>query len=153
MRPLTVSDAHQVATWRYGGPWEIYNLTSPDELPSAADGYTAVVGGTDRLIGFFCTGPEARVPGLDEDPDVLDLGVGMDPKWVGKGHGTIFGAAVLDHLRRDHPATPVRAAIQTWNLRSRQLVRQLGFVEREELQCVQNGRSVTYIVAMLPVRP
>lgn len=149
VRALTRGDAHQVAGWRYDGPWDIYNLSATDGLPSAADGYSAVVDSTtDRIVGFFCTGPEARVPGLDEDPGVLDLGVGMDPKWVGKGHGNDFGAAVLGHLRRDHPSTPIRAAIQAWNLRSRQLVRQLGFVEREQHQCIQNGRSITYVVAI-----
>ncbi|MEU7141796.1 GNAT family N-acetyltransferase [Nocardia sp. NPDC046473] len=152
MRSLTRSDAHQAACWRYDGPWDIYNLSATDDLPTAAAGYSAVVdSATDRIVGFFCIGPEARVPGLDEDPGVLDLGVGLDPKWVGKGHGMAFGAAVLDHLRRDHPSTPVRAAIQAWNLRSRQLVRRLGFVEREQHRCIQNGRSVTYIVAVLSV--
>ncbi|MFI6047829.1 GNAT family N-acetyltransferase [Nocardia sp. NPDC051321] len=150
VRPLTRGDARQVASWQYDGPWHIYNLTASDGLPAAADGYSAVAdSATDRIVGFFCTGPEARVPGLDEDPDVLDLGVGMDPRWVGKGHGMAFGGTVLGHLRRDHPATPVRAAIQAWNLRSRQLVRRLGFVEREQHQCVQDGRSVTYVVAIL----
>ncbi|MFI6172865.1 GNAT family N-acetyltransferase [Nocardia sp. NPDC051052] len=150
MRPLTHSDAHQVAGWQYDGPWDIYNLIATDDLPTAADGYSAVTdSATGRIVGFFCTGPEARVPGLDEDLDVIDLGVGMDPRWVGKGHGMAFGGTVLSHLRRDHPSTPVRAAIQAWNGRSRQLVRQLGFVEREQLQCVQDGRSVTYVVAIL----
>ncbi|WP_433664387.1 GNAT family N-acetyltransferase [Nocardia sp. CA-128927] len=148
VRSLTTTDAHQMAGWQYGGPWEIYDLT--DDLPTAADGYRAVADAdTDRIVGFFCTGTEARVPGLDEDPDLIDLGVGMDPKWVGQGHGKDFGEVVLTHLRRDHPSTPIRAAIQAWNRRSRQLVRRLGFVEHDRHHCVQNGRDVTYIVAIL----
>ncbi|MFI6214255.1 GNAT family N-acetyltransferase [Nocardia brasiliensis] len=152
VRPLTVDDARQVVGWQYGGPRRIYNLTADEELPSAADGYMAVAdAGSGRLVGFFCTGPEARVPGIAADPGILDLGVGMDPHWVGKGHGKQFGSAVLTELRRDHPSTPVRAVIQAWNARSRQLVRQLGFAECAEHSCIQDGRPVTYVVAMLPV--
>jgi RimJ/RimL family protein N-acetyltransferase len=156
VRPLTVIDTRQVASWQYGGPWQIYNLTADDALPSAADGYMAVADAdTRRIVGFFCTGPEARVPGLEEDPDVIDLGVGMDPRWVGRGHGMHFGTAVIAHLRQDHPTTPIRAVIQTWNTRSRQLVRRLGFAECDEHRCIQNGRPVDYTVAILPasVRP
>jgi RimJ/RimL family protein N-acetyltransferase len=89
------------------------------------------------------------VPGLDADPNVIDLGVGMDPHWVGKGHGMHFGTAVLTQLRRTHPTTPVRAVIQTWNTRSRQLVRRLGFIECDEHHCIQNGQAVAYTVAIL----
>ncbi|MFI6996138.1 GNAT family N-acetyltransferase [Nocardia sp. NPDC050175] len=141
-----------MAGWQYDGPWGIYNLAAADDPPNAADGYTAVADGdTGRIVGFFCTGAEARVPGLGAEPEVIDLGAGMDPKWVGRGHGLDFGGTVLAHLRRVNPATPIRAAIQAWNLRSRQLVRQLGFVERDQHHCVQNGRDITYIVAILPV--
>ncbi|BCK56262.1 hypothetical protein [Nocardia wallacei] len=88
LRPLSKSDAHQVVSWKYGGPWQIYNLTATEELPSADDGYMAVADAdTDRIVGFFCTGPEARVPGLeavfqslvaDEVPlDVVDLTTGQ----------------------------------------------------------------------------
>ncbi|MEV5837174.1 GNAT family N-acetyltransferase [Nocardia sp. NPDC052112] len=151
VRRFTISDARQVAGWRYAGPWRIYNLTAADELPSAADGYMAVADAadTDRIVGFFCTGSAARVPDLDEDPDVIDLGVGMDPRWVGGGHGMHFGNAVLTQLRRDYPATPVRVVVQAWNTRSRRLVRRLGFVECTEHRCVQHGRSVAYTVAVL----
>ncbi|MFI9408048.1 GNAT family N-acetyltransferase [Nocardia sp. NPDC052316] len=151
VRPFTVSDARQVAGWQYAGPWQIYNFgAADDDLPSAADGYLAVADAdTDRIVGFLCTGPEARVPGLDADPTMVDLGVGMDPQWVGRGHGEHFATAVLTRLRQDHPATPIRAVVQTWNTRSRRLVRRLGFVERGEHHCLQNGQSVTYTVAVL----
>ncbi|WP_107661298.1 GNAT family N-acetyltransferase [Nocardia suismassiliense] len=154
VRPFARSDARQVADWQYAGPWQIYNFgaADDDELPSAADGYTAVADAdTDRLVGFFCIGPEARVPGLDADRTMVDLGVGMDPQWVGSGHGMHFGTAVLTQLRRDYPATPIRVVVQTWNTRSRQLIRRLGFVERGEHHCMQDGRTVAYTVAVLSV--
>ncbi|MFD4431332.1 GNAT family N-acetyltransferase [Nocardia sp. NPDC058497] len=147
---MTHSDAHQVSNWRYGGPWQVYNLTTADELPTADGGYMTVSDAdTGRIIGFYCTGTEARVPGLIEDLNVIDLGVGMAPHWVGKGHGMHFGTAVITQLRRTHPTTPIRAVIQTWNTRSRQLVRRLGFIECDEHHCVQSGQMVAYTVAIL----
>lgn len=120
VRPLTVDDAREVVGWQYGGPWQIYNLTGDDELPSAVDGYRAVADASNgRLVGFFCTGPEARVPGIAADPGIIDLGVGMDPRWVGKGHGKQFGSAVLIELRLPSPPVGWWAGPPTFSSRPR----------------------------------
>ncbi|MBF6331129.1 GNAT family N-acetyltransferase [Nocardia transvalensis] len=151
VRPWTARDARCVAAWQYDGPWSVYNLSAEEGLPDAADGYMAVVDADDgRMVGFYCTGAEARVPGLGEEPGVIDLGVGMDPAWVGNGHGVSFGAAVIDHVRRAHPTSALRVVMQSWNTRSLRLMRRLGFVESGHHLCVQDGSPVAYVVALLP---
>ncbi|MET8797556.1 GNAT family N-acetyltransferase [Nocardia sp. NPDC004568] len=149
VRPWTPDDARRVAAWRYDGPWRVYDLPGT-ELPGATGGYLAVAGAADgRLVGFYCTGAEARVPGLAAEFGVVDLGVGMDPLWVGRGHGTGFGRTVLADLRRDHPGAAVRAVVQSWNARSLRLLRALGFLESGRHACVQDNRSIEYVVALL----
>ncbi|MGW1742366.1 GNAT family N-acetyltransferase [Nocardia sp. NPDC001965] len=151
VRPWTPDDARRVAGWRYGGPWQVYDLAE-DVLPSVPGEYLAVAAADDdSLIGFYCTGVEARVPGLPAEFGVVDLGAGLDPVWVGKGYGAGFGSAVLTELRRTHPTSVVRAVVQSWNVRSLRLLRNLGFLESGRHTCVQNGRSVEYVVALLPV--
>jgi [ribosomal protein S18]-alanine N-acetyltransferase len=143
VRPLSPTDVREIATWRYAGPWRIYDSDGP--LPAA--GYLAVAGEPDGpLVGFCCAGVEARVPGLAEEPGVLDIGVGMAPDLVGQGHGLAFGNAVLDHFA----APCLRAVVQAWNERSRRLTRALGFVEDHTHTCVQDGQTVEYLVLVRP---
>jgi [ribosomal protein S18]-alanine N-acetyltransferase len=100
VRTLTDAHSRDIAGWRHSGPWHCYDLRPEDGPPEADDGYHALVGDPGgELVGFLCTGEEARVPGIGEEPDVVDVGVGMRPELVGQGYGARFGEAVLDHLR------------------------------------------------------
>ncbi|MFE5457697.1 GNAT family N-acetyltransferase [Nocardia sp. NPDC056564] len=151
VRPWTAGDARSMAAWRYDGPWRVYNLSAQEELPDEDDGYMAVADADDsRMVGFYCIGEEARVPGLGAELGVVDLGVGMDPIWVGNGHGVSFGRVVINYVRRAHPTAMLRVVVQSWNTRSLRLVQRLGFIDSGHHVCVQNGLPVTYVVALLP---
>lgn len=66
-------------------------------------GYHALVDNdSDGFIGYCCFGPEARVPGLEEDDTVLDVGVGLRPELVGGGWGSAVTASVLEYGARLH---------------------------------------------------
>jgi [ribosomal protein S18]-alanine N-acetyltransferase len=148
LRSWTVDDATAVAHWRYPGQWSVY---SSSDTRAASDEYRAVVSTDDgELIGFYCVGREARVPGLAPDDTVVDIGVGMNPEWVGRGHGAEFMSAVLVGIRRDHPGTPLRAVVQSWNLRALGLARRLGFVATGTHSCLQDGRAVEYSLLQWP---
>ncbi|MFC8043574.1 hypothetical protein [Nocardia sp. NPDC057353] len=144
-RPFTPADSATVGTWRYFGRWQVYDL-SPAATLSADDGYTAIADALDgTLIGFFCTGIEARVPGLAPRPGVTDIGIGLAPCWTGRGHGHAFGTAVLAAVGREQA---LRAVVQEWSLRSRRFLHRLGFTETGEHRCVQMGRTITYTVLL-----
>ena len=84
--PMTPKDAEIVANWRFDGPWAVYNLNG--QAPQPIDAFWTVRAASGgELIGFFCVGVEARVPGLEEVDGILDLGWGMNPEWVGRGFG------------------------------------------------------------------
>lgn len=147
VRTLSPADAREITTWQYDGPWSVY-----DSAETTAVDYWAVVDTQDEsLVGFYCTGVEARVPGLDEEPGVLDLGVGMRPDLVGAGNGPTFAAAVIRHLRTHTNATSVRAVVQSWNERSIRLSRGLGLEPVGSHECVQNDKVVTYAVLCGPM--
>ena len=144
VRPLSKDDAKAVAGWRYTGPWVVYDLHG-DGLDPA--GYRAVVSAGDcELIGFYCVGPEARVPGIEPNGAVVDVGIGMNPGWIGRGHGAAFARAVLGDIRREYPGTAIRAVIQSWNRRSLRLAQRLGFVATGNHTSFQDGREVEYTV-------
>jgi ribosomal-protein-alanine N-acetyltransferase len=149
VRPLTTVDAEQIAQWRYEGPWQVYDPRPEDGLLSEQGGYLAVAGVPGGpLIGFCCSGAEARVPALTAHEGLLDVGVGMDPAWAGRGHGADFGRAVLEHYRRQTGVWRLRAVVQAWNERSLRLTRSLGFHEVGEHVCERDGKLVTYKIVV-----
>jgi [ribosomal protein S18]-alanine N-acetyltransferase len=152
VRSWTPADAQSVAGWRHPGRWSVYDQRDGDGM-TAAGGYRAVVAADDgRLIGFYCVGGEALVPGVEPDAEVVDLGVGMAPVYAGNGRGNAFLQAVLDDLGRQLRAKPVRALIQTWNGRSLSLARRFGFLEVGTHRCVQDGSEIDYTVVVRPAR-
>ncbi|MHB1163900.1 MAG: GNAT family N-acetyltransferase [Candidatus Nanopelagicales bacterium] len=139
-----------MAEWRYGGPWAVYD---GDGTPPGTDGYWAVVDHDEQFVGYYCTGPEARVPGLDGQSDTLDLGVGMRPDLVGAGNGREFAKAVMAHCRQSHQDERVRAVVQSWNERSLRLAASVGFEVAGTHACVQDGKTVTYTVLLAYLHP
>ncbi len=103
---------------------------------------------TGALIGFICIGPEARVPGIDAEPGVVDVGAGMRPDLVGTRLGSEFGAAVLGHITAVAGEARLRALVQSWNERSLRLCAHLGFQSVGTRTCVQDGREVRFIVLL-----
>jgi RimJ/RimL family protein N-acetyltransferase len=126
----------------------VYDQRDVDGMTAAA-GYRAVVAAGDRtLIGFYCVGDEALVPGIEPDDGFIDIGVGMAPGLVGNGHGKAFLQTVLDDLGGRPPTMPVRALIQSWNVRSLALARRFGFLEIGTHRCVQGGGEVDYAIVV-----
>jgi RimJ/RimL family protein N-acetyltransferase len=140
VQPLTPEQGEAMARWAYPGPWAVYDVTGPID---PAEGFWAVVDDAGAVAGFACFGVEARVPGLEERPGVLDVGVGMRPDLTGKGLGRAFAEAVLDHGQAVSGASRMRAVVQDWNARSRRLLDSLGFTETGE-HCVGEVRYVIY---------
>jgi [ribosomal protein S18]-alanine N-acetyltransferase len=123
IQPLTRAHGDAIATWRYPDEYSTYDA---NRVVTSADGYWAVVS-EGELFGFCCFGLEARVPGVDEEQDTLDVGYGMRPDLVGKGLGRAFVAAIVDFAADEFSQPRLRLLILTWNLRSRKVAEGLGF--------------------------
>jgi [ribosomal protein S18]-alanine N-acetyltransferase len=123
VRPLSVPDAQAISRWRYPGRYSTYNVV---ERYSSEQGVWAVARGS-QLVGYCCFGPEARVPGIDEQEGTLDVGYGMHPDLVGQGLGRSFVGAILDFALAEFSPNRFRLLILSWNRRSSQLARALGF--------------------------
>ena len=123
-RELTVEEAEQPLGWHYPEPYE----TSDAEGPLGQDlGFFAVDDEDGRLVGFGCTGVEARVPGVEDESGTVDVGYGMRPDLVGRGLGREFVGAVLAHAAEANPSARLRMSILRWNDRSRRVAEAHGF--------------------------
>jgi [ribosomal protein S18]-alanine N-acetyltransferase len=147
VEPPTDDDAAAIGTWRYDGPWSVYDSTGAP-LAALSD-FVAVrevaADGTTPLLGFACFDAEARVPGVDADPRILDLGWGMRPDAVGQGRGAEFVTAVLAFAQQGRSAVPeLRVVVQSWNQRGRRVVERAGFAAMRTFVVVQDGHEVEY---------
>lgn len=73
---MSLHDAEAISNWHCNDRWSVYDLNG--RVPAIVGSYPSVKARSDDgdLIGFFCTGSEARVPGIDEIAGTLDLGWG-----------------------------------------------------------------------------
>ncbi|SFK03501.1 hypothetical protein SAMN04487936_106237 [Halobacillus dabanensis] len=131
---MTNERAKDSLQWKYEPPYDFYNVDCKEEtLGERLDGSFQTVMDGDILIGFFCTGHSALVP-AGEDAGVyrdhaIDLGLGMNPEWTGKGNGYAFGSLIIDHTLADS-SLPLRLSVATFNKRAIRLYEKLGFIEK-----------------------
>jgi RimJ/RimL family protein N-acetyltransferase len=132
-RPLTQEDALTIARWRYPEPYAAYDLDSWNHDVLAAlmrveNQYHAILH-EGEVIGFFCLGEDARVPGWSYDDAALDFGMGLRPDLTGAGAGHLYIASVLAHLSERYPISDFRATVAAWNQRAIRLSKRAGFHE------------------------
>jgi len=130
-RRFLEEDARTVASWRYPDPYSAYDLDPHDirvirAMLLPGHNYHAILE-AGEMVGYFCCGDDARVPGWLYDDDTLDLGVGLRPELTGQGKGHFYLQAVIEHVARQRPGVALRATIASWNLRAIRMCRRAGF--------------------------
>lgn len=151
LRPLTDSQAQEIAQWHYEGPFEVYDWNGNTHLDQLQDfvGAHMTIEGQERLVGFVVFGQEARIPGLQERPNVTDLGVGVHPQLLGHGIGVALAEAAVRYAYEVRGAKHLRASVQTWNLRSQALCFRMGFhVDTQHTVVDSDGQQVQYDIFM-----
>jgi [ribosomal protein S18]-alanine N-acetyltransferase len=140
VQPLTDADTQAIGLWRYAGRYATYDV---GEVVTAERGFWAVHD-EDGLLGYCCFGHEARVPGVVEEPGILDVGYGMRPDLMGQGLGRGFISSILEFASREFSPRRFRLLILEWNARSRAAARSAGFEEAGTVQSTE-GRFVLMI--------
>jgi len=133
---LSDEQARVIAAWRYEPPYDFYNSdadpTDLAELLDRRNPYYAVADGSGDFIGFFCFGETARMPagvaaGAYDDPDALDIGLGMRPDLAGRGRGVTFVEAGLDFARATFRPRSFRLSVAAFNRRAIAVYERAGF--------------------------
>jgi homoisocitrate dehydrogenase len=156
-RPMDEASARQVLAWRYEPPYEMYNLTSPEDgadatvefLTDAQNGYYVVDDERGELVAFCCFGADAQVLGGDYAADALDIGLGMRPDLTGRGNGGTYVEAVLDFARRRFMPSAFRVTIAAFNGRARRVWTRAGF---QEVQTFERRTDGVPFVIMVQTR-
>jgi len=130
---LTEENAREITTWQYDPPYDLYDL-GPEDLVGFLNPdyrYHQVMDLDGTLIGYCCFGMDAQVPGGDyrqNEPVVLDIGVGLNPELTGKGMGTFFVSVILEYGHATYNPEVFRVTIASFNQRSLKTFQKLGFV-------------------------
>ncbi|MGA7688565.1 MAG: GNAT family N-acetyltransferase [Jiangellales bacterium] len=153
MRPMTPADAAIVATWTYPPPHDLYNATGDagEYEPPDADGHGYWVIDADDgsgVIAFVCVGPEGRVPGQDDEPGTLDVGMGVRPDAVSQGVAGRLVAPIVASVVSTWRPRRLRTAVAAFNERSLRLCRAAGMRERRRFGG-PSGREFVELVAEL----
>ncbi|PAV29686.1 GNAT family N-acetyltransferase [Virgibacillus profundi] len=130
---MTEKFAMEILSWQYTKPYDFYNneLTSEAIKEMLEESYYAIVDCNDELIGFFCIGKSAQVPVGNQYgayvEDFVDVGLGMNPVFTGKGNGFRFFSYILRAIQESFPAKDIRLTVATFNERAIHLYEKLGF--------------------------
>jgi RimJ/RimL family protein N-acetyltransferase len=140
------ADADEIAGWRYDEDYSLYDVGDHRELLNPAYEYYAAISEAGDLVGYCCFGEDARVPGLDEEAGVLDVGGGLRPDLTGIGLGGPFLREVCRFGAELHDPLRFRVVIAAFNRRAQLVAAALGF-EKDE---VHESSERQYVVMTRP---
>ncbi|MDC3414710.1 GNAT family N-acetyltransferase [Aquibacillus sp. 3ASR75-11] len=144
--------AKQTLGWKYEKPFDFYNGEMSEEgiKERLDDSYKVLIDEKGKVFGFFCTGESARIPigyqyGVYNEKSI-DMGIGMNPVYVGKGYGYDFCSFIMNHIKEQNEGVPIRLSVATFNKRAVHLYKNLGFVMKDKF-ATDSAEFITMIKA------
>lgn len=132
--PILPSHVEAIIAWKYEGDLALYNLDQTEETKQnfLNHDYYVMVNQHGEVIGFYCYGVEAQIPYGNiyhayDDQSYTDIGIGMNPRYIGKGYGYPFFMRGLDFLTSCLNTSKFRLSVLDHNLRARKLYHRAGF--------------------------
>jgi ribosomal-protein-alanine N-acetyltransferase len=154
--PMDEASARAIFQWRYGPPYEVYNLDSADledELQlflDPAHAYHRITDEGGNLVAYCCFGAEAQVPGGDYGQEALDVGMGVRPDLTGQGRGLGFVGAVLDFAAGMFAPAMYRVTVAQFNQRALRVWEKAGF--RPVQTFARSGDGMSFVILARPVQ-
>lgn len=131
-KPIDKEAAEDLATWKYEPPLDLYNHTEPAEYCLRPENNYFVAYKGDKILGFYCFGEECIVSGGDYEVEALDIGIGLNPEFVGQGFGKAFFKAAIMDIGRTHPGMKIRLTVANFNKVAIKVYEVSGFVKESE---------------------
>jgi RimJ/RimL family protein N-acetyltransferase len=148
---MTEPDAREILTWRYDEPYDFYNPADEesgkdvDTLIEPTNLYLAVRNGEGDLIGYYCFGGEAQVPGGDYTESALDIGGGSRPDLLGTGMGEMFVRVAMDFGKMFFNPEKYRATIAAFNTRALHMCEKAGFAWTQQFMRADGTEFVVLV--------
>lgn len=148
---MTPSDAYAIVRWHYPGEFSFYDMDSdPDDYREftayqkwTPDTKFAVLTAEQKLVGFLefvC------------HDQVVNVGLGLHPDWIGKGFGEEFVRSGLEFAQRRFKPRQFRLAVAAFNTRAIKVYEKIGFEITRTFMQKTNG-SVFEFIEMTMIVP
>jgi ribosomal protein S18 acetylase RimI-like enzyme len=119
--------ARQITEWNYEGEYSDYNLPSYEECKNKKYGMTRedrwnnyIVYTINNEVVFYSNMKEM-------DNNKLYIGVGLKPKYCGKGLGNFFLNDSINEMKKIYPERTFFLEVRSWNKRAIKSYEKLGF--------------------------
>ncbi|WLR42353.1 GNAT family protein [Bacillus carboniphilus] len=143
-KQITQEQAEHIAyQWHYDGIYSFYDMEADKEdleefLDSEMRGYFIfAVTKDNELVGFFSF--------YKDDPDAIDIGLGMRPDLTGSGWGYSFLTSGIKFAREKYQTSKITLSVATFNERAINVYRKFGFIEVERFMQDTNGSSYEFL--------
>ena len=119
--------AREITEWKYEGEYADYNLPSYEECKSKNYGITR----EDRSKNYTVYILDGEVVFYSNmkimDDNKIYVGVGLKPKYCGKGIGSFFLNDSVQDLKEKYPEYTLCLEVRSWNKRAIKSYEKLGF--------------------------
>lgn len=149
-RQLEKEHALAILNWRYTSPYDYYNFDASTiqenlhYLLDSEDSFYAILNLEGELEGYCSFGSDGQVPGGEYDSEALDIGMGIRPDLVGRGHGKQYAQAVVSYGANQYKAQQLRVTIAEFNKRAQRVWEQLGFEQVEKF--IKIGSEEEFVI-------
>lgn len=130
--PISTNYATQISQWTYENEYTIYSFQhNEDTMKELMNGeFYVSLDQYNELTGYFCFGKSAQIPTIEKEvynPQILDIGLGMNPSLCGKGYGYVFVKSGLNFAQEKFGNKQIRLTVAAFNTRAIYLYEKLGF--------------------------
>lgn len=148
---LTQAHAQEIADhWHYPGEYAFYDMVADPEdyaeiidETARGDRYFEVIAQAE-LAGFFVVEPT-------DEPDTLELGLGMAPALTGQGGGATFLRTILIYLQARYAERWLILDVAAFNVRAQKVYAKAGFQPVATHPQVTNGGTYPFITMRGPL--
>jgi [ribosomal protein S18]-alanine N-acetyltransferase len=142
-RPMTQSEAEEIASWKYPAPYDFYDMTADEEdyeqfiHPYKRSPHTYSVFEKGELMGFLTVEPSEN--------HSVDLSFGMCPNRTGKGEGQMFLEQCLSFAAKEYEEDHFTLAVATFNKRAIAVYERAGFIRKHTFIQETNGGNYEFV--------
>ena len=133
IEPIKIEHVKKIIEWQYKEPYDIYNLEDDEEiLDSFMSRHCYVLTHNyGEIIGYYYYGQEATITFSStkayEDNSYIDIGLGLNPKYVSCGIGPWFLNHGIDYFSNLLNYNKFRLTVLENNVRALKLYTKVGF--------------------------
>ena len=124
IRQMGDAEAHEVAAWRYDGPYSFYDADAD------ADDLALLLAADSREGRYFAAFAEHELVGFFEfqaERDDIVIGLGLRPDLTGRGMGLSFMEAGMAFARERYGRGRFRLSVAAFNDRAIRVYERAGF--------------------------